>query len=518
MRPSRLRREAVKPLESKEGGSLLVHVCAACVLCITLLYALSSNQRVYVGAQVSSLGAQHARRELVVPGVPEAPAPVVATDLAAVVRRLEQMPTDLERRCHSRPHSDYGGQLAGKAPQGDAFQKSSAGECCEACFAHGTEPLCNAWVYNTQTKACWLKNVANYPERPFIFSQETSPWSGGSSFDFGPTYVDVPGIHTCVHTVATSNGNEYSNFQTRVLYQTWKRVADEDGPNTMMRKFTRLLHRGVDDDFMTEIPTVRVNPARPECDHGCDFVVADRSQALLEWSRMADAETCSHILVIETDYLFVKPVRRELLPTKGNSIGFHYGYVNPSYEKNVATARRYWPEEKGSLDLVPQTGNAPQLLSVGDFRAIAPLFRNFTVQIEADIEARTAWGWVRDMYAYSFAAAHAGVRHHIALVPFNPMIVQPPADVTLGDATMLHYTWSPIVSLNNSVVWRWDKRAYSGTARNLTKMPEVPPWSAGMRLQANEVVTPGVLDLIRLMSLIFNRAVDDANAGARAAA
>ena len=480
-----------------------------------MLYALRSNQRAYVDQQVQSLEtSQRPRRELVAPGVPEAPnsVHVVSRDeeIAAVVRRLEAPPTDLDRRCHARPHSDYGGQLAGGAQQGDSFQKQTAADCCAACFSHSSAPACNVWVYNTQTKACWLKNLANYPERPYVFSQETSPWTAGSSFELGAPYEAAAAEEraTCVHTVATSNGNDYSNWQSRVLYQTWRRVAQAD-PD-VMRKFTRLLHRGADDALMAEIPTTRVNPARPECDVSCDFVVADRSQALMEWSRMEEAATCSHVLVVETDYLFVKPVPRALLPARGHSVGFHYGYVNPAFDKHISVARRYWPEAMGSLDLVPQTGNSPQLTTVEDFRAIMPAFRNFTVQIENDDEAREAWGWVRDMYAYSFAAAHSGVRHSVALVPFNPLIVQPPADVTLGDAIMLHYTWSPIVSRNGSVVWRWDKRAYSGSAASLTKMPDVPAWADGMRLQANEVVTPGCLDLIRLMALVFNRGVDDA--------
>jgi hypothetical protein len=390
----------------EKDASSTIRVVSTCVMGCILVYTLAIHRSMHIRTSIERLSYMN-RRELVAAEATRAPLRVPdPVDLPTLVKQLSTMPTDLPRKCHARPHSDYAGSVAGQAPAGDKFLKASATECCEACFAHTTAPKCNEWVYNTVTKACWMKNVAQYPERPYVTAIADSPWTAGSVFDYGTAYVDVPGVETCVHTVATSNGNDYSNYQTRVLYQTWKRVAEADGPNTMMRKFTRLLHRGADDDLMAEIPTVRVNPARPECDHGCDFVVADRSQALLEWSRMADSGTCSHVLVIETDYLFVKPVRRELLPSKGNSVGFHFGYVNPAYEKNVAIARRYWPEEKGGLDLVPQTGNAPQLQTVADFRAIAPLFRNFTVRIEADNEAREAWGWVRCVVQDCLSAHH----------------------------------------------------------------------------------------------------------------
>lgn len=65
-----------------------------------------------------------------------------------------------------------------------------------------------------------------------------------------------------------------------------------------------------------------------------------------------------------------------------------------------------------------------------------------------------AFGWVRDMYSYSFAAARSGVRHHTALVPLNTLMAQIPADSTLGEAVILHFTWGLIVSVNGTKVWR----------------------------------------------------------------
>jgi hypothetical protein len=88
-------------------------------------------------------------------------------------------------------------------------------------------------------------------------------------------------------------------------------------------------------------------------------------------------------------------------------------------------------------------------------------------------------------------------------------MVQPPADVTLGDAIVIHYTWGPIISINGTEVWRFDKRAYEGNSKNLVKIKSMPPWSDNMRLQAGEVVTRSGYDLMLLEMLLFNRAVDD---------
>jgi hypothetical protein len=142
--------------------------------------------------------------------------------------------------CHARPHSDFGGELAGGAPHGDANLVADAGACCAACGAHAGTPRCNVWVYNTVTRACWLKVAALYPERPYVYFHEESVWTAGSLFDYGPpftgsnasgagaagasgsgsaaagsgaggttggTTVAAAEPPVCIHTVLTSNGN-----------------------------------------------------------------------------------------------------------------------------------------------------------------------------------------------------------------------------------------------------------------------------------------------------------------------
>ena len=100
--------------------------------------------------------------------------------------------------------------------------------------------------------------------------------------------------------------------------------------------------------------------------------------------------------------------------------------------------------------------------------------------IEADDAAVEALGWVRDMYAWSFAAARTGIKHELLEPPKNPLMVQPPSDTcvpgrvcacgaaradgaalfcrSLGEAAILHYTWGPVV-YNKSDVIVWEARA-----------------------------------------------------------
>ena len=419
--------------------------------------------------------------------------------------------------CHARGNSDLGGELAVGVPQqGDANPQQDAGACCASCQAQA--PRCNVWVWHNVTRACWLKHAAHFPERPWAYFSPGSPWTGGSLFDYGPSYVapasavpgSPPSVPTCVHTVLTSNGNSYMNWQTRVMYATWQAAAAaEPGSTRVMTAFTRVLHRTTDDELMTEVPTVRIDPARPACDSYCDFPVADRAAALASWALREDARRCSHIMMVETDYLFVRAVPRHILPVDGHAVGFHFGYIAPEAESAAPLVRKYLPDT--ALAAVPQTGNSPQLLTQADFKRMMPAWRDMHARLEADAEAVKEFNWVRDMYSYSFAAALSGVRHHVPLVPYNPLMVQPPADVTLGEACILHYTWGPIINVDGVVLWSFDKRSYGGGQGSegpvrVTLLPQPPAWQPGMRLQANETVTEDGLALMKLLVDTFNAA------------
>lgn len=71
-------------------------------------------------------------------------------------------------------------------------------------------------------------------------------------------------------------------------------------------------------------------------------------------------------------------------------------------------------------------------------------------------------GWVREMYAFSIAAALQKVKIDLKTVPENPLIVQPPADHELGKAAMYHYTWgATFLTQNDTKVFEFDKRVYT---------------------------------------------------------
>jgi len=306
------------------------------------------------------------------------------------------------------------------------------------------------------------------------------------------------------------------NWQSRVMYATYlAAVASEPSGPLARGAFTRVLHRGTDDELMEELPTKRFAPAHPNCDTYCSFPVADRSPALLEWMDTPDAKRCSHIMLVETDYVFVKGLSASLLPTDGTALAFPYSYIVPNYPTVAPYSAKYY---SGPVADIPATGNAPVLLTTADFRKIIPEWARIVTEIENDEVAVERLGWVRDMYAWSYAAVRTGVKHHLPLPPHNALMVQPPADTELGDAAILHYTWGPVIyNSSDVIIWQFDKREYCGGQyapgpRKLIKIPEPPVWQTGLHLQSffaiGNAITPSGLELMRLFVHTFNAAVD----------
>ena len=443
------------------------------------------------------------------------------------------------------PTGEGGNRVCGKAyPNtelwGDVVRngyenvQDTAAACCESCraqdgIADATKRQCLVWVWNPINRHCWLKFDAKadpgnphatgphvewtsgvLPRRPRIMYRQIEDMTG-----------PVPTPPTCLHTVLTSSGNAYMNWQTRIMYETYKKYAV--APGSVMKAFTRVLHRGKDDELMMEVPSMRFEPNQANCDTWCDYPVADRSLAIAQWSKTTDSLRCSHVMMVETDYIYIKTAPQSILLPPGQAIGFQYSYIY-SYEANMRkVVDDYYkdnPDESKPFKefRLPQTGNAPSCLNVADLRRVAPLWAEFVARTQKPESLRKALGWLRDMYAYDAAALVARVDHSVAAVPETPLMAQPPADDRAGNAFILHYTWGPeIYDKADKKLWMFDKRAYGGGQYMkgpypLTKLDEPPVWDPAVGLQLQTFFQPRALsesklELIRVMVREFNEAV-----------
>jgi hypothetical protein len=120
------------------------------------------------------------------------------------------------------------------------------------------------------------------------------------------------------------------------------------------------------------------------------------------------------------------------------------------------------------------------------------------------------------MYAWSFASAavRPKLKFELPPVPFQKLMIQPPADITIGQASVIHYTWGAIISdKTGAEVWKFDKREYVGTWNSLVRIPPLPPWDADkeFQLQDKKRIQKSQYEVLEKMVDIFNRAVDDVN-------
>ena len=102
-------------------------------------------------------------------------------------------------------------------------------------------------------------------------------------------------------------------------------------------------------------------------------------------------------------------------------MGFPFGYIVPNFEEYRHISRRFYD---GDLEDVPSTGNAPVLVRTEDYRRLVPIWVQLVVDLQEDAEAVQKFGWVREMYAYSFAAARAKVKHFLPAPPLSPLMVR----------------------------------------------------------------------------------------------
>jgi hypothetical protein len=347
------------------------------------------------------------------------------------------------------------------------------------------------------------------PEVKMAGEPSTSSVSSSSSVAISKPKGDT------IHTVMTSSGSGYQNFQGRIMYGTYKIVQKMPG-GEKLTGFTRILHRVKPDECMDEIPTFHAKPLHPECDVWCDFPVADRPNAVAQWVDSIKADPSkiqgAWVLLTECDYVWMKP-----LPAPGDAYSsdvpgwqYHFGYIIAQHPDCAHIIKRLYGG--GNPADVPNSGPAPAVLRFSELGLVLPYWEKVTADIEADAEAVKVLGWVREMYAWDIALAQAKVKILTEDPPKSPLIAQPPADHSIGNAAMFHYTWGAIYNDSTHTVWRWEKRDFTRPTDGLKpKLLQMPPedWAPGKwHLQGNEPVTEDMHKTLASMIKRMNEAIE----------
>lgn len=249
-------------------------------------------------------------------------------------------------------------------------------------------------------------------------------------------------IGASIHTLATSNGSPYQNYQMRIAYATYNLMKEMPGGGRHVA-FTRILHRTKDDELMDEIPTFRADPLQPECDNWCEYPVSDRANAVKQFFQAAkekpDLIKANWLYMIESDYVFMKPLQSP--PLKADDTlgwGFPFDYIRP--QQRASEMQKLFPKEMGPISKIPGTGPAPFVMTRSAWEAVTLDWERLTAEVESDASLKHSLGWVREMYAFSAALAVHNITVDLASGQKNRFIAQLPIDSSLGEAHAYHYT------------------------------------------------------------------------------
>uniref|UniRef100_A0A7R9V813 Hydroxyproline O-arabinosyltransferase-like domain-containing protein n=1 Tax=Chlamydomonas euryale TaxID=1486919 RepID=A0A7R9V813_9CHLO len=399
-------------------------------------------------------------------------------------------------KCFTYEHTELWGDVLA---WGGSHKKASAAACCEACRSY--TPLaevdpsdaaaypCNVWVWNGNPSSehyqeCWLKHLA-HPEA-------AKPASEGAQVEWtaGTVGVDIkanPGVDDGskplrpFHTVTSAQGSA-THWQMRIHYYHFKkqRHACRERGRCEMGGFTRLLHSGVADDLMDEIPTMVVDPLPSDAVEHSWYVVLNRPYAFVQWVKKQNIPE-KYVLMSEPDHVFIRPLPNFML--SDDPAAFPFFYIEPGSPKNAPLTQKFTGKLTATQrDEIAPIGNSPTFMTLKDMAMVMPLWMNTSIDIFKDKDASKEWGWVQEMYGFCIGLWLGGIKH---VDLYLHMMSQPPWDDKLmfSDGKpfhIIHYTYGMDFNLKGEFTpgkfgqWRYDKRAYSSRPmpRSLPDPPE----------------------------------------------
>eukprot|EP00877_Chromochloris_zofingiensis_P001819 jgi/Chrzof1/11638/Cz06g03080.t1 len=348
--------------------------------------------------------------------------------------------------CNVMPHTELWGDVV---KWGSDFRVTTAAACCDACQkfkpAREEDFACNGIV------------------GPDGESEDTSAAAAAAA-------VAATGPLRKYHVVTTAQGSAV-HWQARVHYYWYKKqkAVCEQQARCEMGGFTRLLHSGLADDLMDEIPTFVAQPLPNEVVEHNAYPVLNRPYAFVQWLEKANIQE-EYILMSEPDHIFLQPIPN--LMHGNHPAAFPFFYIEPTKPEYLPIAAKFVTGgtlTKKQAETIAPIGNSPTFLTTQQMKQVVPIWYNLSVAIYKDKEANSKWGWVQEMYAFTIALYNIGVRH--VDLKLN-LMAQPPFDDQMQLSPgkpyyILHYTYGCDFDATGKFTpgkfgfWRFDKRTYA---------------------------------------------------------
>lgn len=156
-----------------------------------------------------------------------------------------------------------------------------------------------------------------------------------------------------------------------------------------MGGFTRLLHSGLADDLMDEIPTFVAQPLPNEVVEHNAYPVLNRPYAFVQWLEKANIQE-EYILMSEPDHIFLQPIPN--LMHGNHPAAFPFFYIEPTKPEYLPIAAKFVTGgtlTKKQAETIAPIGNSPTFLTTQQMKQVVPIWYNLSVAIYKDKEANS---------------------------------------------------------------------------------------------------------------------------------
>ena len=218
------------------------------------------------------------------------------------------------------------------------------------------------------------------------------------------------------HTILTATAQVYQQWQSRIMFQHWKKMRDTDpaGACTELTGFTRLVAspQGRPDGLEQDVPSVFVK----EYDgvmlakfHG--YRVVNRPYSIVQFINDGGLRSISesYLFIAETDHILLQPIPNKA--ERGSPMAYIFGYMGPN-PSHAQAIYRVWPEGgQDGFKSVQSIGPSPIIIHKDDLVNVSQPWNDISVKLKLDREADSKLGWVIEMWGYAIAAASIKLKH-----------------------------------------------------------------------------------------------------------
>jgi hypothetical protein len=260
-------------------------------------------------------------------------------------------------------------------------------------YANGGRPYASVFV----EEGCTGVDAGSFNH--FKMHKDTSSAFHSSDKKFEPKVGKYRIVYSC-------ESSHYFLWQARINYLAFTKTKQNGGAHT------RLMTASVPDDLMDELPSFQAKRHPFSLRYG----PINKPDVLAKWFRSAHAPVEDVIVLIDPDNFLLEDISKFVPKVKKGQ-----AYAQAAWFNGSPLVEELWKAHcKKNCDFPTDATAVPIFIHKDDLAAIAPLWRDYTIELKRKAFADKNWerrymgvqiDWGAEMLGYVLAAAHMRVKH-----------------------------------------------------------------------------------------------------------